>query len=195
MAQLQMGTYYYTPEEYLALEDAAEYKSEYVRGKIFPRSGENLTHNEIMGNILTCFHLAFKTSDCDVYGSQVKVFVSANDAFLYPDVMVLCGQPEFFKERRDTICNPILVVEVLSESIRDYNGYNQFDLYRGVEILQDYLLVDQHQIQVQHYHKLEENRWLLTIFTQLESVIDLPSVDITLPLSEIYHKVKFPNAE
>jgi len=195
MAQIQMETYYYTPEEYLALEDKAVYKSEYINGEIFAMAGGTLPHHKIAGNVLTHFNNEFRTKDCEVYNSDLKILVKPNGAFLYPDVTVLCGEPQFYKDRNDIIANPILIVEVSSPSTQNYDRNKKFELYRDIATLQDYLIIDQSRVYVEHYHKLEDNRWVLTIYYHMESVIDLPSVDITLPLSEIYHKVKFPNAE
>jgi len=195
MAQLQMETYYYTPEEYLALEDRAAYKSEYINGEIFAMAGGTLPHHKIAGNVHTHFNNEFETKDCEVYNSDLKVLVKPNGAFLYPDVTVLCGEPQFYKDRQDIISNPILLVEVLSPSSRNYDRGEKFALYRNISTLQDYLVIDQTSVHVEHYHKLEDNRWVITIYYHMESVIDLPSIDVTLPLSKIYRKVKFPEAE
>jgi len=189
MAQLQMETYYYTPEEYLALEDKAEYKSEYIDGQIFAMSGGTLIHNEISFNVCASLKTALKGKNCKPYIGDVKVLVGNQGAFLYPDVLVVCGKPQFFKNRHDIVSNPILVVEVLSKSTGNYDRQGKFGLYQEIESLQDYLLIDQNRLHVQHYHKLPDGRWVVTIFTHLDSAIQLESLDITLPLSEIYEAI------
>jgi Uma2 family endonuclease len=189
---LQKQTQYYTPTEYLALEEAAETKSEYFQGQIFAMSGGSINHNRIAISICTMLDVAFQGKPCEVFSSDVKVWVEANSLYTYPDAMVVCGPVEYAEGRNDTITNPIVIFEVLSKSTRDYDRGKKFELYRDLPSLQDYVLIDQDRVYIECYHKVEDGRWVLTLFNNLETTLTLAAIEMSLAVSRIYHKVDWP---
>ncbi len=184
---------YYSPEEYLALEEAAEYRSEYYRGEIFAMAGGSANHNRITGNVYTALREVLESKSCEAFISDMRLHVKKNNLYTYPDVMIVCGQLKFVKGRTDTLTNPVAIVEVLSESTQGYDRGAKFELYRAIATLQDYILIDQARIHVEYFHKLEDGRWLLAEFNELETVLRLEAVAVEIPLSRVYQRVEWEN--
>ncbi len=180
---------YYTPEEYLALEEEADYKNEYYQGEIFAMSGASVNHNRIARNVVTVLGIAFETGSCEIFIGDVRLLVKKNGLYTYPDVMIVCGELEFAEGRDDTITNPIVIVEVLSKSTEGYDRGAKFELYRALPTLQDYVLVDQYKVHVEYFHKLDDGRWILQEFNQLEDTLPIESINYEIPLNRIYQKV------
>jgi Uma2 family endonuclease len=184
---------YITPEEYLAMEEAAEYRSEYYQGEIFAMAGATSNHNLIAGEVYTQMNLAFKGKDCVAYIIDVRLWIKANGLFTYPDLMVVCGKTEFYENRKDTITNPALVVEVLSEATKDYDRGTKFMLYRSIPTLREYLIIHQKQIHIEQFSLDEKGRWFLREYNDPNAILHCASVDFQIPLREIYTKVEFEN--
>ncbi|MFN8454993.1 MAG: Uma2 family endonuclease [Anaerolineae bacterium] len=189
---LQPQPKYYTPAEYLALEEVAETKSEYFQGEIFAMSGGSTNHNRIALNVCAMLNLAFEDKPCEVFSSDVKVLVQDNGLYTYPDAMVVCGSIEYAEGRNDTITNPIVIFEVLSKSTRDYDRGKKFELYRDLPSLQEYVLIDQERVYLEHYHKVEDGRWVLTLFNNPDTTLTLAAIGVSLAVNRIYHKVDWP---
>ncbi|MBI1879475.1 MAG: Uma2 family endonuclease [Chloroflexi bacterium] len=186
---LQRQVTVYTLEEYLALEETADHKSEYYNGEIFAMAGGSYNHNVIIGNINAALNQFAESKPCVAFTSDMRLLVKANGLYTYPDAMVICGQIEFAEGRNDTVTNPIIIVEVLSKSTRDYDRGFKFESYRMIETLQDYLLVDQMRIHVEYFHKLEDGRWVLIETNLPEATLTLQAINFTIPINRIYHKV------
>jgi Uma2 family endonuclease len=182
---------YYTPEEYLALERAADYKSEYVAGEIFAMSGASEDHNTIAGNIFRLLGNQFQGRPCRVYISDMRVQVAATGMYTYPDVVAVCGPREFAGAHRDTLLNPTVIVEVLSPSTEVYDRGAKFDHYWRLPSLAEYVLVAQDHMRVEHFAR-QGNGWVLTIARTSDDILRLPALDATLPLAAIYENVEFP---
>lgn len=182
---------YYSPEEYLALEETADYRSEYYRGEIFAMSGGSANHNRIAGNVHTVLNIAFEEKPCEVFINDMRLLVKENGLYTYPDIMVVCGGLEFVEGRTDTLTNPIVIVEVLSQSTEGYDRGAKFELYRALETLQDYVLVDQAKVHVECFHKMKDGRWVLTEFNQMEATLRIESIDVEMPLGRIYQRVEW----
>jgi Uma2 family endonuclease len=180
---------YLSPEEYLAIERQAEYKSEYVDGAIYTIAGGSECHNLIAGNIITELNIQLRKAPCRMYPSDLKVRVPESRNFFYPDVSVVCDETEFADDERDVILNPVLVVEVLSESTAAFDRGKKFQSYQQIESLQEYLLVAQDEYVVEHYLRQENGHWLYTKVTGLEEAILLPTLKCQLPLRDIYSKM------
>ena len=188
---------YLTPEEYIALErraipDIETVRSEYIKGKIIPRSSSNLSHNLITGNIAGEFHTRLKGTTCFVFANEMRVSIPAAKSYFYPDVGVVCEEPRFEDDVFDILLNPIVVVEVLSPSTEAYDRGEKFAHYRQLTSLQEYVLVAQDKVRVEHYHR-QERQWVLTDFQRLDEILPLPSIQCELSLSEIYERVTFPD--
>jgi len=152
---------YYSPEEYLALEATAKYKSEYIDGEILPMAGGSTNHNRIAGNSYSALNFAFKNQNYQVFISDVRLWIPESHIYTYPDAMVVAGKPEYFNQRQDTITNPQVIIEVLSKSTQEYDRSSKFRAYRTIPTFQEYLLLDQNKIYVEQFFKTGAKSWSL----------------------------------
>lgn len=182
---------YLTPEEYLAIERQSETKHEYFKGEVFAMVGASRKHNLIAGNIFGELRQQLKGKSCEAYTNDMRMRIPVTDLYTYPDVIVVCGEPNFEDEYIDTLLNPTLIVEVLSESTESYDRGKKAGFYRAVESIVEYLLVSQDEHRVVQYIKQSDSRWLLTDIRSLESAVELSSVQCALPMKEIYDRVSF----
>lgn len=179
----------YTVEEYLALERAAETKSEYLQGEIVAMSGASRPHNLLVTNLLASLHGQLRKKPCEVYPSHMRVQVPEADFFTYPDLAVVCTEPRLADEHFDTLLNPTVLVEVLSRSTADYDRGRKFAYYRHLESLAEYLLVAQAEVHVEHYTRQSDGSWRLEETDDPAAAIVLPSIGCVLSLAEVYEKV------
>lgn len=189
------ATLRYQPEEYLALEEMAEYKSEYVDGEIVPMTGGSINHNRIVRNVLTLFTTTLHSTECEALGSDMRLWLPEYNVFTYPDITVICDDPLFYPGRTDTITNPALIVEVLSPSTEDYDRGTKFQRYRSLLTLHDYILIHQSDAQIEHYQRMKDGGWLLTETKGLEAVLEIPKPEIKLPLAQVYERVDWSLVE
>jgi Uma2 family endonuclease len=182
-----------TEAEYLEIERRAESRSEYFRGEMFAMAGGSPTHGLIIANLIRELGVQLKKKPCVVYPSDVRLMVSPTGLYTYPDVMVVYGEGQFAGAAKDTLTNPIVIVEVLSPTTEGYDRGRKFDHYGTLPSLAEYLTVSQEEPHVHQFSRQPENRWLLTEFTRLDQEIALASVECVLPLAEIYHKVEWPS--
>ena len=180
-----------TSEEYLALERQAQTKSEYLNGEIFAMSGASRRHNLITVNIAAGLHAQLRQQPCEVYTSDMRLKVSPTGLYTYPDVIVVCGEPQFEDAEVDTLLNPTVIVEVLSKSTEDYDRGGKFEHYRTLDSLQEYLLVAQDRCHIVHYTRQPDNTWLLSETTRFEDRLQLRSLTAELVVAEAYAKVRF----
>jgi Uma2 family endonuclease len=186
----------YTPEEYLALEDAAKDKSEYFNGEIIPMTGGSTNHNRIARNLSAWLHFASKDEDdYENFIGDVKLWIPAEQAYTYPDVMVVAGAVEYHNNRTDIIGNPQVIVEVLSPSTEDFDRLGKFAMYRTIPSFQEYVLISQHRIQVEHYTKQAAKRWLLQDIDREDTQIQFASIPFAISLDDLYRKVQFAAPE
>ena len=185
---------YLSPEDYLALERSAEFKSEYFDGEIFAMAGASEPHNLITINTIRELSIQLKKRPCKAYANDMRVKVSPTGLFTYPDVIVVCGQAQFDDSQRDTLLNPTLIVEVLSDSTEAYDRGRKFEHYRKLESLMEYVLIAQHRPHVESYRRQPDQRWVLTESDGLESSLRLDAIDCELALAEIYDKVELQSA-
>lgn len=186
---------YFTPEEYLELERQAEYKSEYFNGEIFAMGGASPRHVLIVTNVVAELRSQLKKQPCTVYSTDLRVRVSPTGLYTYPDVVVVCGKPLFSDERKDTLTNPTLIVEVLSKSTKDYDRGDKFEQYRTLDSLKEYVLIAQDRYHTEHHVRQMDNTWLLSETNRIEDSIELISIGCHLELVEIYDKVDSLEAE
>jgi Uma2 family endonuclease len=185
---------YVSPDEYLRLERQAEYKSEYLNGEIFAMSGASRQHNLVVGNVFGELRQQLRDRPCQAYVNDMRVKVRSNTFYTYPDVAVVCGEPQFEDKEVDTLLNPTLLVEVLSQSTERYDRIAKTSYYRTIDSLQEHLLVPQHEFRVEQYLRQPNGQWSLTQYTSPDEVVQLPSIDCALRLGDIYDKVVFdPN--
>jgi len=182
---------YYSPEEYLAIEEKAEYKSEYYQGEVFALAGASVNHNRIISNVVSRFQQSLSEKNCEAFATDVRLWIDEKNLFTYPDIMIVCGKIEFYQERNDTIINPIAIFEVLSESTKNYDRGEKFVFYRAIPTFQEYVLIDQSGVHLEHFYIGEKGKWTLTEYDDLDAVLKLTKVDFQISLRDIYHRVEF----
>ena len=183
-----------TPEEYLAFERQAQRKSEFYNGEIFAMAGASRKHNLIVTNLARELSQQLKDKPCEVYSSEMRTRIP-NGPYVYPDVVVVCSEPQFEDEGLDTLTNPLVVIEVLSESTADFDRGTKFHHYRQIASLGDYIVVDQAEPHIERFSRGPGGVWQLEDVTGLSAVLTVESLGCSLPLSEIYLKVTFPLPE
>lgn len=180
----------YTPEQYLAMERKAEFKSEYYDGFITAMSGASRPHNLISANVSRQLGNQLEQRSCETYQSDMRVLVSPTGLYTYPDVLVVCGQPQF--DDHDTLLNPTLIVEVLSPSTESYDRGKKFGHYRRLESLKEHVLVALDEVRVERYLRRGDT-WQISDLTDIDDTLSLESIDCKIPLREIYARVEFPS--
>jgi Uma2 family endonuclease len=178
-----------SPAEYLALERQAEYKSEYLNGDMFAMTGARRKHNLITGNMSAEFVRQLKGRAGEAYVSDMRVKVTATGLYTYPDVVVVCGEPQFEDDFVDTLLNPTVLVEVLSTSTERYDRIAKSSYYRTLDSLAEHLLVAQDKHRVEQYVRQPDGQWLLFDYRSLDNTVELKSIDCSLALRDIYDKV------
>ena len=176
-------------EEYLASERISPLKHEYYHGRIYAMTGGKEPHNLIAGNTLASLHSQLRRKPCRVYPSDMRVKVLRTGLNTYPDVVVICGQPQFTDAIRDTITNPTIIIEILSPSTERYDRGMKFQNYRTIGTLHDYILIAQDHHHIEHYIRQENDRWMLQEVTNLDEEIHIQSIECILRLEDIYEKV------
>jgi Uma2 family endonuclease len=201
MAAPKLKPRLYTVDEYLAMERAAEERHVYMDGEIFAMAGEADAHGIISVNIVISLGSQLKGNPCQVRTKETKVRSGlapmgghkTKGLFSYPDVLVICGEPEHHDAHRDIILNPKVIVEVLSESTEGFDRGDKFTRYQTCNpTLTDYVLVSQDKPQVEHFHKPASGPWTYQLYTGLDATVLLDSIGCTLKLADVYDRVVFP---
>ncbi len=174
-----------------AIERIAEYKSEYFNGEMFAMAGGREQNALVAGNLYAALHPQFRARPCRVYMSEMRVRVSEDGLYTYPDVTAVCGEPRFLDDGRDTLLNSNLIVEVLSKSTEAYDRGLKFEQYRKLESLSEYLLLSADRVSVELFTRQPDGRWLLTALTGMQDIVELQSVDCRIALQDVYEKVEF----
>ena len=181
----------YTPKEYLNWEILSEERHEYDDGEIRLMTGGTPNHNRICRNLLIALELAFKKQPYETFFTDQRLWISNRNLYTYPDIMVLKKPIQLQESRTDTVMNPCLIAEVLSKSTKDYDRSEKFVAYRTIETFQEYLLIDQYKIQVEHYVKTNAHQWLLSEYTDTEVTLTLSSVDVQFKIADLYENIEF----
>lgn len=180
-----------TPEEYLRIERAAEWKTEYIDGEMFAMAGASPRHGLITGNLVRELGNLLRERPCGVYPPDLRVATDKHRHYTYPDVVVACEPLQFVDEHRDTITNPTLIAEVLSESTEKYDRGAKFERYRAVATLAEYMLVSQERVHVELYTRQPDGGWVLREWNDPAAEIELASLQCRLKVAEVYSKVTF----
>ena len=180
-----------TPEEYLVLERQAEFKSEYRAGEVYALAGASRRHTLIAGNVYGLLWTQLRRRPCEVYTGDMRIRIPRTGLYTYPDVAVIYGSPRFDDQVKDTLLNPTLVVEVLSDSTEKYDRGKKFENYRQIESFAEYVLIAQDEIYIEHYLRQPDVSWLYEEHHALADRLDLPSIDCHLLLADVYEKVTF----
>lgn len=185
--------HHWTEKEYLSFERGSDARHEYYDGNIYAMAGASRQHVRVTGNTFANLHAQLRDKACGIYATDMRVRVSSK-VYTYPDIVVVCGEEKFIDDEVDTLLNPTLIIEVLSPSTEQYDRSGKFQNYQLLESLQEYLLISQDHARIERYLRQENNEWLLTNAIGLEAVLELPSIQCTLPLSDVYEKVEFQPA-
>jgi len=182
-----------TEEQYLAMDRAAEFRSEFLDGEIIAMSGGSMRHARLQQNISAGLDTPSRDRGCEVFGSDFRVRVSRR-MYTYPDVSVVCGKPLLADERQDVLLNPAVIFEILSPSTEQYDRGVKFRQYRTIDSLKDYILVAQDEVRVEHYTRGDDNTWTLRDHQTFDDELKIGSIGVSLPLSRIYDRVELPPA-
>ncbi len=188
----QAAKKYLTPEEYLALEDAAEYRSEYYQGEVFAMAGGSSDHNLIIGNFFDGLRDIRKTGRCRAFFNEMKIWIEQAETFTYPNLAIICGKPNYYAGRKDIVTNPLVLIEVLSDSTKSYDRGEKFEIYRSLPALREYIVVNQYAVQVQQFYREAPFRWILTEYREMDNILKFSSFDFQIPVRDIYDGVEFP---
>jgi Uma2 family endonuclease len=179
-----------TAEEYLALDRAAEFRSEFLDGEMIAMSGGSMRHSGVRINLAVEVGTALRGSSCQAFGSDLRVRVSPR-MYAYPDLTVVCGKLKLAGDREDILLNPTALFEVLSPSTEHYDRGVKFQHYREVESLHEYILVAQDQIRIEQYTRGDANTWTLHDYQRPDEVLRIASIGVSLPLAAIYERIEF----
>ncbi|GBO53693.1 hypothetical protein APA_1641 [Pseudanabaena sp. lw0831] len=187
----QLAKKTYTVEEYLELELASETRSEYRNGEIIPMTGGTPNHNDISGNAYILLKALLKTKEYRVFHVDQRLWIPSLKQYAYPDVMVAPKPLEMQTGRKDTITNPCFIAEVLSRSTQNYDRSEKFANYRTIDTFQEYLLIDQYHIHVEHHVKTAVNQWLFSEYDDPNVTISLQFLDLPIQIADLYDNIEF----
>jgi organic hydroperoxide reductase OsmC/OhrA/Uma2 family endonuclease len=186
---------FYTSDEYRKLEETAEFINEYRDGEIVPIAGSTINRSQIKGNICAGLHTALRGKNAKVFISGLRLWIPRYRRATYPDLMVIEGEPVFTEGRSDEILNPMLIVEVLSKSTKNFDPEDKFRLYRSLPEFREYVLVNQSEFLVAQYIKTESNEWLFREYEGESAIVSFASVEVQMSMLDIYELVVFETQE
>lgn len=187
---------YYTPEEYLALEETAIDKSEYHDGEIVTMTGGTTNHNKLALNFCRKFPLTIKEQNYEIFINDVRLWIPQTRRYVYPDIMVIQGEPIYQENNQTVVTNPLVIIEVLSNSTKNYDRGNKFFFYRSIPTFREYILIDQYSYHIEQFAKNSKSKWELTEYDSEDSVLTLESLEFQIPMRDIYQRINFEaNAE
>ena len=185
------GKKHFTIAEYLEMEEAAAEKSEYYQGEIFAMSGAKLAHNRISRNIFGQLINKLKGKKCEPFASDLRVHVEKNSLFTYPDLSVVCGEIKTLNDDEMNLLNPTILIEVLSKSTKSYDRGDKFKLYRDIPTLKEYILVDSLSLKVEAFRISQSFHWEMEQLKTFDEILFIPTLQVSIPLSEIYEGTCF----
>jgi Uma2 family endonuclease len=171
-------------KEYLSLEREAPLKHEYYRGEIFAMAGASPRHNIIFSNLFGELSYRLKGKACRPYGSDMRVHIPQNSLFTYPDISVFCGDLEMLES--DSAIGPLILVEILSQSTKNYDRGSKFKLYRDIPSLKEYVLLDSESVSVEAFRLNDSAHWELEEYKNADQLLRFPVIDVSVSLKDIY---------
>ena len=180
-----------SPEQYLEMERAAETKHEYYNGEVFAIAGASAPHNDIVYNINRLVAPFLHGKGCKLYGSDFRIYILEKLLFTYPDFSIVCGKTATPDIYTDNLTNPIIIIEILSKSTKDYDRGTKFSFYRCIKTLKEYILIDSTSILIEKYTRQENDSWILTEFKEIHENFYISAIGQTLHLKDIYEEVSF----
>ena len=177
--------------EYFEIEASSEIKSEYFHGSIFAMTGASFNHNLITMNVSTTLFGPLRDLGCFIFSGDIRIQVQQGNHYTYPDISMVCNRVDFEGDRNDTILNPVAIIEVLSDSTKNYDRGSKFFAYRAIPSLKDYILIDQYACHVEYFRKNDAEQWVLEELTNSDDILVIRSLGIDLPLKTIYERVNW----
>jgi Uma2 family endonuclease len=178
-----------TFEEYLAIERNAEEKSEYFNGEVFLMAGASTNHNRIVRNVIRTLANQTLEGDCEIYPNDMRVKINKLNKSVYPDVSIVCGEQQFDDEQKDTLLNPTLIIEVLSDSTEAYDRGKKFEHYQQLDSFIEYILISHTPYRIEQFIRRDDRTWTYKEFRNADEIVQLESVNCTLLLEDVYLKV------
>lgn len=183
----------YTIDEYLELEIASDTRNEYRDGEIIPMTGGTPDHNDITSNLVAILKAALRGKPYRVFILDQRLWIPGANLYTYPDVMVLPKPLELQTGRKDTVVNPCFIAEVLSKSTQNYDRGEKFVAYRTISNFQEYLLIDQYRIHVEHHIKTAPHQWLFSEYDDPNVTLCLSTFEVQIQIAELYENIDFSN--
>ena len=180
-----------TIEEYMAFEETSTEKHEYYNGEVFAMSGAKISHNIISGNLYFRLREKLSGKSCQPFNSDQRIHIPSNTLFTYPDISIVCGEPETLHNDKLNLLNPTVIVEVLSTSTKDYDRGEKFKLYRDIQSLREYILVDSQSIHIEVFRINATNHWELEEYKSANDDLSIKAVNVVLPVADVYEGVSF----
>ncbi|MCL1489126.1 MAG: Uma2 family endonuclease [Pseudanabaena sp. Salubria-1] len=187
----QLAKKTYTVDEYLELEIASDIRNEYRNGEIIPMTGGTPNHNDISGNLYLLLKPLLKAQGFRVFHVDQRLWIPDIKIHTYPDVMIAPKPLEMQDGRKDTITNPCFIAEVLSKSTQNYDRSEKFAYYRTINTFQEYLLIDQYRVHVEHHIKTAVNQWLFSEYDDPTVTISLRFADVQIQIADLYDNIDF----
>lgn len=175
-----------TQDAYLEAERGAIDKHEYFAGEVFAMSGVSILYNIIFKNTFISLGEKLKGKKCQPFGSDLRVHIPSNTLFTYPDITIICGKPETTDDKKDTVTNPSVIIEILSKSTRDYDKGQKFTFYRDIITLKEYILIDSDTISVETLTKNADQSWTFREYRSLDNRFSIESIQEELLLADLY---------
>ena len=188
-------TRYYSPAEYLEIEVNSDQRHEYIDGLIIPMTGGTPDHNQLALNFSGTLNFLLKRKPYQVFVTDQRLWIPNRKIHTYPDIMVVQTPLVFEEGRKDTITNPVMIAEVLSNSTKSYDKDEKFAAYRTISSFQEYILIDQYTMHVEQYSKTDNNKWIFSEYSNSQDSLNLASIDCQISLEDIYDKVNFEAKE
>lgn len=185
------GKQKFTIEEYLVMEEAAIEKHEYYRGDIFAMSGAKMPHIRISRNLLVELTNKLIGKRCQPYGSDMRIHIKANTLFTYPDISIICGEPETLNNDNWNVVNPAVIIEILSPSTKNYDRGEKFKLYREIPTSKEYILMDAENVHIEIFRRNESDCWELEEYNATEQALYIRTIHENISIAAIYTGVKW----
>ena len=184
--------YKFVPQEdYLESEREALEKHEYYQGEVFAMSGASAKRNRIFTNLFVVIGSKLKGKGCIPYSNDLRIHIPKNTLYTYPDISIICGEMEFTDDKFDTAANPSVIIEILSNSTRNYDMGEKFTLYRDIDTLQEYILIDSEKVYVEKHIRNADNSWQLTDHRSIENSFIISTINQHFLLKDIYEGISF----
>jgi Uma2 family endonuclease len=180
-----------SPEEYLTGEREGDIRHEYFAGEVFAMAGASREHNQISTNIVRLLGNQLLEKPCSVFASDMKVKIQKKKKYSYPDIVIVCEKEEYEDEHNDVLLNPVVLIEILSDSTEAYDRGDKFSHYQEIPSFGEYILVSQYTLKMERFTRQPDKSWVYTIYQGTEDILSVETIDCDLPLAEVYRKVRF----